>query len=130
MLIRIIGVVILAGLVVVGYIYFTDLHQKRIDESNRTYVNVIAETALAAEMHRLDSEEFFAARDSILRKYGVTAEEMLAVRDQYRGDVVDWDSFWGEVVKVTDSLVAIQDSLRAAAEADSAAVDTVGGDSL
>lgn len=130
MLIRIIAVLILIGLVVTGYFYLTDWHQKRIDESNRRYVNVIAETALAAEIHRLDSEAFFAARDSILDKYGVTLEEMLSVKEHYRGDMADWDRFWDEVVAVTDSLVAVQDSLRAAAKADSASADSIAVDSL
>ncbi len=129
MLIRIIAVLILIGLVVAGYFYLTDLHQKRIDESNRKYVNVIAETALAAEIHRLDSEAFFAARDSILDTYGVTLDEMLAVKEHYHGDIADWDRFWDAVIAVTDSLVAIQDSLRAA-KADSAAADSMIGDTL
>ncbi|UCD17202.1 MAG: hypothetical protein JSV44_12245, partial [Candidatus Zixiibacteriota bacterium] len=85
MLIRILAAIIVVGLVVGGYFLGTDFYQNWEDKANRKYALAIAETSVAAELHRLDSDSFFVARDSILEKYGLTVDEMLNLKDYFHG---------------------------------------------
>jgi len=102
---RIIGAVIVIGLIYAGYHLGAGLlEQHKLSEYNR-YASAIAETSIAAELHRHNQEQFYTARDSILSKYKVTLEEMLNYEAKFTGDHDEKLFFWNIVSEVTDSMV-------------------------
>lgn len=122
------------GLLVGGYFFGKDYLRDKKEAEFRLYANVIAETSIAAELYRNSSDSFLVARDSILQRYGVTAEQMLAYKDSFPGDHDDWSRFWEIVSTITDSLANIQiEKIKQAADtslADSTAADSSMADSL
>ncbi len=117
------------GLLIGGYFYGRDYLRNRKEAEYRRYALVIAETSIAAELYRNSSDSFLVARDSILQKYGVTAEQMLTYKDSFPGDQNDWASFWKMVSNITDSLANLKiEELNA--QADSAAADSLAADSI
>jgi len=117
------------GLLVGGFFYGKDYLRDRKEAEYRRYAMVIAETSIAAELYRNSSDSFLVARDSILQKYGVTAEQMLAYKENFPGDQNDWAYFWKMVSNITDSLANLKiEELNN--KGDSAAADSLAADSI
>jgi hypothetical protein len=129
MITRFIIAAVVIGLIVGGYFYGSDYLRDKKESEFRLYASVIAETSVAAELYRDSSDSFLVARDSILQKYGVTNEQMLAYKDDFSGDHHDWVRFWEIVSTITDSLADIQLDLIKQQQ-DSTAADSSAADSL
>jgi len=65
---RIIGVLVLAALIVTGYLWIKDWKEHRLQIEYRRYAGAITETSVAAELYRNKKDSFPVVRDSILRK--------------------------------------------------------------
>lgn len=118
---RYIIAVAVIGLLVGGYFFGKDYLRDKKEAEFRLYANVIAETSIAAELYRNSQDSFLVARDSILHKYGVTAEQMLSYKDSFPGNHRDWARLWEIVATITDSLANIQiEMIKQAADTASA----------
>ncbi|MCX6827745.1 MAG: hypothetical protein NT002_00435 [candidate division Zixibacteria bacterium] len=102
---RIIGVLVLAALIVTGYLWIRDWKEHRLQIEYRRYAGAITETSVAAELYRNKKDSFSVVRDSILRKYNVTAKEMLDFKERFKDDHEEWAVFWKYVTDMTDSSV-------------------------
>ncbi len=95
-------------LVVAGYYYFSDYQENKKTVEFAKFAGVVAETSIAAELYRNNSDSFLIVRDSILNKYAVSINDLLMFKKRYRGDEFQWAEFWDKVVLVSDSLIAQQ----------------------
>ncbi len=121
---RLIIVLAAIALLIWGYSHFRKWRLNEEREEYLKYAGVIAETQVAAELHRHEPDSFFIARDSILQKYAVTLDEMNALESLYQGQERRWGELWFYVDSLTDSLVDHYDSLfRDAADDTTKAVD-------
>ena len=124
MLFRVLIVLVVIAVAFGGYSYVNKILQEKRAEEYKKYASVIAETSVAAEMYRNKEDSFLIVRDSILRKYNLTDDDLLAFAFKYEGKEFRWAEFWDYVVNISDSLIAHQESLLAH-PADSL-VDSVG----
>ena len=108
MILRIVLTILVITLVVAGYYYFSDYQEKRKNAEFAEFAGVVAETSIAAELYRNDSDSFLIVRDSILNKYAVSINDLLMFKKRYRGDEFQWAEFWDKVILVSDSLIAQQ----------------------
>jgi hypothetical protein len=104
---RIIGALVLAVLIVVGYFWIRDWRENHLQNEYHRYAGAITETSVAAELYRNKKDSFLVVRDSILRKYNVTPQEMLHFRDRFKDDPEEWAEFWKYVTDMTDSSVKV-----------------------
>jgi len=105
--------------VVVGYVQIRDWIDRRQANEYRRLASVVAETSIAAELHRDNQSAFFKARDSILMKHKVSLEEMDTLYKKFEKDWPQASVFWKYVADITDSLVLKEDSLLKAIRKDS-----------
>ena len=107
-----IGITIIIILLVVGaYLKISDILRERRLEEYDNFSGVIVETAIAAELYRNFQDSFFVARDSILKRYGLTLEQVRDFEHKYKGDEYRWAEFWDYVTLKADSLITYQESL-------------------
>ncbi len=111
MILRIVLTILVVTLVVAGYYYFSDYQETKKTAEFVKFAGVVAETSIAAEFYRNNSDSFLVVRDSILNKYGVSINDLLMFKKRYRGDEFQWAEFWDKVVLVSDSLIAEQQAL-------------------
>jgi len=109
-MLRLFIVLVLIAALIYGYIYYKDYREAEQRREYLAYAGVIAETQVAAEIYRLQPDSFKTARDSILRHYGKTLNQMQSFKDEYKGDERRWAQLWFYVDSLTDSLVAYYDS--------------------
>jgi hypothetical protein len=108
MFLRIIGLVVLMAIMVVGYFFIRDaIRANRLDEYSQ-YAGVIAETSIAAQLYRNNSDSFLVARDSILMQYDLTMEDVAAFREKMQDNQEDWRIVFDIVGYLADSLVDIR----------------------
>ncbi len=108
MILRIIGAIVVLTIIVVGYFMIRDaIVADRLDEYSQ-YAGVIAETSIAAQLYRNNSDSFLVARDSILREYGLTLEDVAAFREKLQDNQADWRIVFDMVAYLADSLVNIK----------------------
>jgi hypothetical protein len=118
---------VLLAVIVVGYIMIRNIIiADKLDEYNK-FAGLIAETSIAAELYRNNSDSFLVARDSILGQYELTLEDFNNFREKMQENQNDWRIVFDMASCMTDSLVDIQ-MLRLKAAHDSAA-DSSGTDS-
>ena len=123
MILRIIGSIVLLTIIVVGYFMIRDaIVADRLDEYSQ-YAGVIAETSIAAQLYRNNSDSFLVARDSILEEYGLTLEDINAFREKMQDNQADWRIVFDMVAYLTDSLADIH-LTRLKAASDSTADST------
>ncbi len=108
MILRIVLTILIITLVVAGYYYFSDYQETKKSAEFVKFAGVVAETSIAAELYRNNSDSFLIARDAILNKYAVSINDLLMFKKRYRGDEFQWAEFWDKVVLVSDSLIAQQ----------------------
>lgn len=102
-------VIILAGL---GYWYGRKMYLSRNDAYYDRIAGLYAETAVMAEIHRLQPETFVWVRDSLYRHYQLTPDAYDSLQQELIGREEEWGKIWGKIKKKTDSLVKYyQDSL-------------------
>jgi hypothetical protein len=128
LILRIFGTIALAAILVLGYLFIRDRNRAKEEAIYRHYASVITETSLAAELYRHRPDSFLIVRDSILRKYNVTLDEMRNLAGKYRANLEQTADMWKMVTEMTDSVVKIEDSLlkeRAKMAKDSARADSL-----
>ncbi len=94
------------ALAVAGYFYFIDYQRAKRAEEFAKFAGVTAETSVAADLYRNDSDSFLIVRESILNKYAVSINDLLMFKKRYRGQEHYWAEFWDKVVLISDSLIA------------------------
>lgn len=112
MVVRIGFAIIIIGLLIGGYFIISDRIDLSRQEKYKKYASVIAETSLAAELYRNQKDSFLVVRDSILKKYDVTAEEILHLKDKLNLDPENLVAFWKITAGLTDTIATRTDSLR------------------
>ncbi|MCP4704202.1 MAG: hypothetical protein GY865_06305, partial [candidate division Zixibacteria bacterium] len=106
MILRISLTILIITLLTAGYFYFSDNQESERLKDFDKFAGVTAETSIAAELYRNDSDSFLVVRDSILNKYGVSMNDLLMFKKRYRGDEYYWAEYWDKVVLISDSLIA------------------------
>jgi len=120
MLIRIISVLIVLVLLVSGYYFIRDKYRANLDAEYKNIALVIAESSVAAELYRNDSDSFLVARDSILKQHEMTLEELNSFKEKLKNRPKQWRIIWDYVSYYTDSVAEIhQARLRAPKRIDS-----------
>ena len=99
-------VVITAG--VLGFFYIRDQEAAKKEAEYHRFAGAIAETSIAAELYRNHPDSFLVARDSILRDYAMTMEDIAAFRARLEKNDLEWEKVWDLVDSINDSLVKIQ----------------------
>jgi hypothetical protein len=112
LVVRIGFAIIIIGLLIGGYFIINDRMDLSRQEKYKKYASVIAETSLAAELYRNQKDSFLVVRDSILRKYDVTLDEILHLKDKLNLDPEDLVAFWKITAGLTDTIATRADSLR------------------
>ena len=105
MILRIIIVVGLIGLIAGGYVIIRDELAARTETEYKNIALVIAETSVAAELYRNDSDSFLIVRDSILNMHRITIGELDAFKEKMKDKHRGWAVIWDFVSYYTDSLV-------------------------
>ena len=124
MILRIIIVVGLIALIAGGYVIIRDELTARTETEYKSIALVIAETSVAAELYRNDSDSFLIVRDSILNMHQITINELDAFKEKMKDKHRQWEVIWDYVSYYTDSLVNEQrQNMRA--KSDSATDSTV-----
>lgn len=105
MLLRIILVIVVVGLIIGGYFFIDDRIEAAREEEYRKFGGLIAEVSIAAELYRNNQDSFFVARDSILKQYGLTEDDLSRFREKLTNDRKAWLRVFEEASEATDSLV-------------------------
>ncbi|RKX19024.1 MAG: hypothetical protein DRP51_08145 [Candidatus Zixiibacteriota bacterium] len=105
LILRIALTILVLTLAVAGYFYYSDYQRDKRSEEFARFAGVTAETSIAAELYRNDSDSFLIVRDSILNKYSVSINDLLMFEKRYRGREHYWAEFWDKVVLISDSLI-------------------------
>jgi hypothetical protein len=107
MLIRIVAVLIVLVLIIGGYYYFNEIYKSNLEKEYKKIALVIAETSVAAELYRNQSDSFLIARDSILAQQTLTIEELNAFKKKMTGQPKQWRIIFDYVSYYTDSVAGI-----------------------
>ncbi len=108
MILRIIGAIVLLAVIVFGYFFVRDaIVAKKLDNYSQ-YAGVIAETSIAATIYRNNSDSFLVARDSILKQYDLTMDDIVAFREKMQNKQDDWRIVFDMVAYLADSLIDIR----------------------
>ncbi|MEW5923297.1 MAG: hypothetical protein AB1746_04850 [Candidatus Zixiibacteriota bacterium] len=105
---RILIVVVLIAAGVLGFFYIRDRRAAEKKAEYYRFAGAIAETSVAAELYRNHPDSFLIARDSILKGYALTLEDIAAFRARLDKDGLQWEKVWNLVDSINDSLVKIQ----------------------
>jgi len=108
---RIILVLAVMGIGVLLYFYISDYRREARRAEYLKYAGVIAETSVASEIYRNHPDSFFVARDSILKKYALTVDDLEEFKAKYKNDEPRWAEFWVYLDSLTDSLIHLYDSV-------------------
>jgi hypothetical protein len=108
---RIILVLAVMGIGVLLYFYISDYRQEARRGEYLKYAGVMAETSVASEIYRSYPDSFIVARDSILKKYALTADDLEEFKARYKNDEPRWAEFWVYLDSLTDSLIHYYDSV-------------------
>lgn len=105
MIIRILGVLILIAVILGGYFYIKNKEEAEKQKEFYRYAGVISEVSVAAELYRNDSDSFLIVRDSILRSYDLSMNDITGFRNRLKSEPRQWQRVWEYVDSITDSLV-------------------------
>ncbi len=108
MFLRIVGAIVLITIIIFGYIFVRDKIVEHKLDSYSQYAGVIAETSIAATLYRNSPDSFMVARDSILKKYDLTMENIDNFREKMQKKPDDWRIVFDMVAYLADSLIDIR----------------------
>ena len=105
---RILIVAVLIAAAGFGYVFIRDKMEADKRAEYTRFAGAVAETSIAAELYRNNSDSFFIVRDSILNKYAMTVEDIELFREKLKEKQTEWTEVWLKVDSITDSLVRLQ----------------------
>ena len=120
---RILIVAVLIAAAGFGYVFIKDKMEADKRAEYTRFAGAVAETSIAAELYRNNSDSFFIVRDSILNKYAMTVGDIELFREKLKEKQTEWTEVWLKVDSITDSLVRLQFD-RLAREKDTTADST------
>lgn len=105
---RILIALVLIAAGVLGFFYIRDRAAAKKEAEYHRFAGAVAETSIAAELYRNHPDSFLVARDSILKGYAMTLEDIAAFRVRLEKNDLEWEKVWDLVDSINDSLVKIQ----------------------
>lgn len=107
MLLRILGVLIVIAIIVGGYYLIKNTIESKKQKEYLRFAGVISEVSVAAELYRNDNDSFLIVRDSILKTYNLTLDDISGFRHRLKDNRREWLEVWKYVKNISDSLVGI-----------------------
>ncbi|RKX29329.1 MAG: hypothetical protein DRP46_07365 [Candidatus Zixiibacteriota bacterium] len=105
---RILVVAVLIVAAGFGYVFIKDKIEADKRAEYTRFAGAVAETSIAAELYRNNSDSFFIVRDSILNKYAMTIRDIELFREKLKEKQIEWTEVWLKIDSITDSLVKLQ----------------------
>lgn len=101
-----------------GYLFFNRSDEQRRLQRDDLHARATAEVWVAMAEYRDSTAQFYAVRDSILDRYGITGDEIADYLDRYRKRPELYNEFARLVSRYVDSLTAqaLRDTLKEEAE--------------
>ena len=105
---RILVVAVLIVAAGFGYVFIKGKIEADKRAEYTRFAGAVAETSIAAELYRNNSDSFFIVRDSILNKYAMTIRDIELFREKLKEKQIEWTEVWLKIDSITDSLVKLQ----------------------